>query len=92
MGNILIPKYVHNVGVNKFRIKEIYATKQGGREWYINMDNPKADPIFTIVSNIPITRNGDVSWSIANSAIRMSVITPPGTEPWKNVEMQDMLK
>lgn len=93
VGNILTPKYVHNVGVNKFRIKEIYPTKQGGREWYINMDNPKADPIFTIVSNIPITRNGDDgSWSIANSAIRMSVITPRGAKPWKNVEMTGYVK
>ncbi|HET7285734.1 MAG TPA: hypothetical protein VFI70_13710 [Nitrososphaeraceae archaeon] len=93
VGNILTPKYVHNVGVNKFKIKEIYPTKQGGREWYINMDNPKADPIFTIVSNIPITRNGDDnSWFIANSAIRMSVITPPGAGAWKNVEMTGYLK
>jgi hypothetical protein len=33
-------------GVNKFAIKEIYPTKQSGREWYIRMDNPKVDPIF----------------------------------------------
>jgi hypothetical protein len=92
ISNIITPKHVAD-GVNKFAIKEIYATKKGGREWYINMDNPKEDPIFTIVSNIPISRNGDDdSWFIANSAIRMSVITPRGAEPWKNVEMTGYVK
>jgi hypothetical protein len=90
ISNILIPK--PQIGVNKFAIKEIYPTKQGGRQWYINMKNPKDDPIFTIVSNIPITMSDDGSWSIANSAIRMSVITPPGGEPWKNVEMTGYVK
>ena len=76
INNILIPE--PQIGVNKFAIKEIYPTKQGGRQWHINMKNPKDDPIFTIVSNIPITRNSDDggSWFIANSAIRMSVIRP----------------
>src|SRR6478609_9057030 len=27
--------------LDKFGIKEIYATKQHGREWYVNMTNPK---------------------------------------------------
>ena len=90
INDILIPK--PQVAINKFEIKEIYPTKQGGREWHINMDNPKEDPVFTIVSNIPITRNGDGSWFIANPAIRMSVITSPGSEPWKNVEMTGYVK
>lgn len=88
---LLTPK--PQAGVNKFAIKEIYPTKQGGREWYINMDNPKADRIFTIVSNTPIIKNGDDgSWFIANSAIRMSVLTPRGAQPWKNVEMTGYVK
>jgi hypothetical protein len=90
INDILIPK--PQVAINKFEIKEIYPTKQGGREWHINMDNPKEDPVFTIVSNIPITRNGDGSWFIANPAIRMSVVTSPGSEPWKNVEMTGYVK
>jgi hypothetical protein len=90
INDILIPK--SQVAINKFEIKEIYPTKQGGREWHINMDNPKEDPVFTIVSNIPITRNGDGSWFIANPAIRMSVITSPGSEPWKNIEMTGYVK
>lgn len=90
INDILIPK--PQVAINKFEIKEIYPTKQGGRVWHINMDNPKEDPIFTIVSNIQITRSGDGSWFIANPAIRMSVITSPGSEPWKNVEMTGYVK
>jgi hypothetical protein len=90
INDILIPK--PQVAIDKFEIKEIYPTKQGGREWHINMDNPKEEPTFTIVSNIPITRSGDGSWFIANPAIRMSVITSPGSEPWKNVEMTGYVK
>ena len=81
INKILIPE--PQIVVNKFAIKEIYPTKQGGRQWHINMKNPKDDPIFTIVSNIPITKSDDGSWFIANSAIRMSVITPPGGQPWR---------
>jgi hypothetical protein len=87
---ILIPK--PQLAINKFKIKEIYPTKQGGRQWYINMNNPKEDPVFTIVSNIPITRSDDGSWFIANPSIRLSVVTPPGGEPWKNVEMTGYVK
>ncbi|MGA7044221.1 MAG: hypothetical protein WBY71_11165 [Nitrososphaeraceae archaeon] len=90
INNILIPE--PQIGVNKFAIKEIYPTKQGGRQWHINTKNPKDDPIFNIVSNIPITKSDDGSWLIANSAIRMSVIIPPGGQPWKNVEMTGYVK
>ena len=80
-------------GVDKFGIKAIYPTKQDGREWFINMNNPKGDPIFSITSNIPITRqNDDGSWFINNSRIRMNVNTPPGVTPWKNVEMTGYVK
>ena len=35
-----------HAGLDKFGIKEIYPTKQGGREWYISMSNPRNDNIF----------------------------------------------
>ncbi|MDQ6723948.1 MAG: hypothetical protein M3Z01_06760, partial [Thermoproteota archaeon] len=51
-------------GIDKFGIKEIYPTKDGGREWFIDMDNPKKDPLFSITNNIPLIKNtGDGSWS-----------------------------
>jgi hypothetical protein len=34
-------------GLDKFGIKEIYLTKKGGREWYVNMADPGNDPIFS---------------------------------------------
>jgi hypothetical protein len=39
---------VSQKGVDKFGIKEIYPTKKGGgREWYINMADPRNDSIFS---------------------------------------------
>jgi hypothetical protein len=32
-----------------FKVKEIYPTKPGGREWFINMDNPTGDGIFLVL-------------------------------------------
>ena len=31
--------------LNKFAIKKIYPTSEGGREWFVNMNNPKNDSI-----------------------------------------------
>jgi hypothetical protein len=33
-------------GLDKFGIKEIYPTKSGGEEWFINMQDPTRDPKF----------------------------------------------
>ena len=41
-------------GLDKFGIKEIYPTMQGGREWYINMSNPRNDNIFSIGTGFPM--------------------------------------
>ena len=80
-------------GIDKFGIKEIYPTKSGGgREWFINMDNPKDDRLFSITSNIPITRQSDGSWHVSNSLVRMNINTPLGIEPWRNVEMTGYVK
>jgi hypothetical protein len=71
--------------VDKFGIKEIYPTKEGGREWYINMDSPKSDGIFDPKSTM--TKQPDGSWQIAAKKLRMNVNTPEGMQPWKNVEI-----
>ncbi|MER5176185.1 MAG: hypothetical protein ABJB76_03705 [Candidatus Nitrosocosmicus sp.] len=79
--------------MDKFGVKEIYPTKDDGREWFINMQNPKKDPLFSITSNIPIIRqNNDRSLFINDSNIRMNVITPPGETQWKNIEMTGYVK
>ena len=46
--------------VDKFGIKEIYPTKEGGREWYINMDSPTSDGTFDPKSKM--TKQPDGSW------------------------------
>ena len=75
-----------------FGIKEIYPTKLGGREWFLNSDYPEIDGIFFITSDKNITRQSDGSWLINSSEVRMNVDTPPGTQEWKNVEITGYAK
>jgi hypothetical protein len=70
---------------DKFGIKKIYPTKEGGREWYINMDSPTNDGTFDPKSKM--TKQPDGSWKIAAKKVRMNVNTPEGMQPWKNVEI-----
>ena len=72
---------------DKFGIKEIYSTKPGGREWFLDVDDPRSDGLFYITSNKNITRQNDDSWLINSSEVRMNVDTPPGVAQWKNVEI-----
>ncbi len=77
---------------DKFGIKKMYPTKPGGMEWYIDMINPKSDGIFSITDNYNITKQTDGSWRIDAPLVRMNVITPPGAEPWKNIEITGYAK
>ena len=78
--------------VDIFGTKEIYPTKPGGREWFLNSDDPRSDGIFFITSDKNITRQSDGSWLINSSEVRMNVDTPPGTQEWKNVEITGYAK
>jgi hypothetical protein len=83
------------VRLDKFGIKEIYPTMQGGREWYINMNNPRSDNIFSIGTGFSyenITKQPDGSWRIAYPKVRMSVDTPLNAPMWKNVEITGYVK
>jgi hypothetical protein len=70
-----------------FGIKKLYPTMSGGREWFINMNDPRSDGIFFITSDQNITQQSDGSWRINNTNVRLNVDTPPNTQPWKNVEI-----
>src|SRR5215212_6171883 len=70
-----------------FGIKKMYPTKSGGREWLINMNDPRSDGIFFITSDQNITQQADGSWRINNTNVRLNVDTPLNTQPWKNVEI-----
>ena len=78
--------------VDKFGIKEIYPTNQHGREWYVNMTNPKNDTMLSFTFDAPINKEKDGSWQITNPKVRMNVETPTGMQPWKNVEITGYVK
>jgi hypothetical protein len=61
--------------VDKFGIKKIYPTIEGGREWFVDMDNPFDDNLFYSTFHRNITRQDDGSWRIGGSAVRLNVIT-----------------
>ena len=82
-----------------FKVKEIYPTKPGGREWFVNMNDPTSDGLFDPGSKI--NKNPDGSWEINGNLrpgnkyedqVRMTVGTPNGKEQWKNVEITGYAK
>jgi hypothetical protein len=60
---------------DQFGIDKIYPTKEGGREWHINMDDPFADHLFDGTFDRNMTRQDDGSWRVNGSAVRLNVIT-----------------
>jgi len=96
IGSISSPESLAKL--DKFGIVEIYPTKSGGREWFIDMNNPAEDPGFNPGSNI--TKQLDGSWQINGrldngtyvGEVRMEVSRLLGSEEWKNVEMTGYAK
>ena len=62
--------------VDKFGIKEIYPTKPGGEEWFMNMQDPTSDPRFN--PQATITKNSDGSYKITKTAVRMETYPSTG--------------
>lgn len=96
---ILYPTTLHALVANenherydKFGIREIYPTKENGREWYVNMENPKGDESFAVTFNPNLTRQEDGSWKVSVPVVRMNVKTLEGETNWKNVEMTGYAK
>jgi hypothetical protein len=89
-----------NVGTDNFGISKIYRTKESGREWYINMQDPLADGIFD--PQTEITKNSDGSWRVGSSNrdegfngkyhVVMNVDTPLGQKEWRDVEITGYFK
>jgi hypothetical protein len=58
--------------VDKFGIRELYPTKPGGEEWFMNMQNPRSDPR----NNPPvITKNPDGSFKVQQDQVSWGVFT-----------------
>jgi hypothetical protein len=79
---------------DKFGIEKIYPTKNGGEEWFMNMNNIYEDNQFYPFgesdskysnANLIITKNDDLSWKIKSknnlAKVRMNVYTSEGYHP-----------
>jgi hypothetical protein len=79
----LISPATRYAGVNKFGIKEIYSTKKGGEEWFMNMVDPGSDP--RIGGEGPPTtfvqQNDDGSWKVESREVRYGALTSSGYHP-----------
>jgi len=77
---LISPRYS---GVDKFGIKEIYPTKTGGEEWFMNMDDPGNDPRIggEGPSTIFVLQNDDGSWKVQSTEVRYGVLTSSGYHP-----------
>jgi hypothetical protein len=77
---LISPRYS---GVDKFGIKEIYPTKTGGEEWFMNMDEPRNDPRIggEGPSTIFVLQNDDGSWKVQSTEVRYGVLTSSGYHP-----------
>jgi hypothetical protein len=73
--------------MDRFGTLQIYPTVHGGREWFINMEDPFGDKFVSINSDTSVNHQSDGSWRVNGSKVRIRIETPPGQEEWKNVEM-----
>ena len=58
-------------GIDLFGIDEIYPTKESGREWFVDIENPFSDKLFSITFKRNVTRQEDGSWYIAGSVCKI---------------------
>ena len=58
-----IHRQVTIAGFDEFGIKEIYPTKPGGEQWFMNMNDPNNDP--RTINTPKMTQNADGSWKVA---------------------------
>jgi hypothetical protein len=77
--------------LDSFGIEEIYPTKVGGNEWYVNMDAPTSDPNLRNTGNIDFSKNVDGSWRVSADQIRMEAWSPEN-EQWQNIEITEYAK
>jgi hypothetical protein len=70
--------YSNNL-VDPFGIKEIYPTKDGGEQWFMDMSDITQDPRASFEdSNTGLTRNPDGSWKVSSAEVRFNVLPSSG--------------
>jgi hypothetical protein len=62
--------------LDKFGIKKIYPTKEGGEEWYLSSSSPADDCRFD--PKTPLIPNADGSFKVKSTQVRISVLTSTG--------------
>jgi hypothetical protein len=70
---------------DNFGVEKIYPTKEGGQEWYVNMQEPRSDSFFKNLDNLELFKNGD-SWHVSADQVRMEAWSEEN-EKWLNVEV-----
>ena len=65
--------------VDPFGIREIYPTKAGGEQWFMNMSDITHDPRTSFTASNPtLTRNPDGSWKVSSTEVRFNVFPSSG--------------
>lgn len=64
-----------------FGVGMIYASKQGGEAWYMDMVTPSSDSRFD--PDTTMTKNSDGSWKVKSTQVRMNVFPSTGYDPSK---------
>lgn len=71
------PPPAHSAGVDKFGTKDMYSTKKGGEEWFMNTNAPGNDP--RTGREGPSTtfsqQNDDSSWKVQSTKVRYGALT-----------------
>src|ERR671926_1394374 len=79
------PSITSGVSVDRFGIRELYPTKKGGEEWFMNMDDPNHDPRAGKgegPSTTFVQRNDyDGSWKVESNEVRYGALTSSGYNP-----------
>jgi hypothetical protein len=79
---------------DKLGVREIYPTRDGGYEWYLNATNPRDGLIISPAATV-LQSTGDGAWKISretlheNDGVRMYV---PSPVLWKDVEITGYVK
>ena len=78
VGNVVTESYDINISSipSPDGIAQIYPTKSGGDEWYMNMASPSTDKRFN--PKTTLTKNSDGSWKAKSTSVRSNVFTITG--------------
>lgn len=89
----LLPAAAGSHGVDRFGVKEIYQSKPGGHEWYLNATEPEGGLDISPAAAAP-QHWSDGTWKIgretsfSETGLRMYVIS----DAWQDVEMTGYVK